>query len=1058
MRRLVQFSLRNRTAVILVVITAAVAGVVSANVADRELMPSMEMPMVMVDAVHYGASPQTVEREVTLPLEQAVRSVPGVSSFSSTSSEGRARVTAEFDYGESGQDLLRDIRRATDQAASDLPDGVEVFSQSFGETDIPIVILAVSSEGDEQDLAAPLERRAVPELEALPGVQSVVVNGIREQTVSVRVDEEALEDEDLTPEDVLASLEENGLRSPGGVVRDGGGAFGVTTNSSFDSVEDVEDVWVAPRSAITESVLSGDTGSPPDAVRLSDVADVELGTGEAATLTRTNGSPSLGVIITKAPEGNTVEISDAVHAQLDDLEALLGGDAEIAVVFDQAPQIHDSVSSVIEEGALGIAFAIVVILLFLLSVRSTLIVSLSIPLALLLTVAATQLVGYSLNLVTLGAVAVTIGRLVDDSIVILENIRRHLARGGDRFAAVRDGTLEVATAVFSSTLVTLMVFLPMLFVTGMTGEVFRPFAATVSLALAISLVVALTVVPVLAYLFARPGASPAGEEESGKRLTPLQRGYRWLIRWAVAHRLVTVAAGILLFLLTLGVSMSPWLKTDFIGEQSQNTFQAVQELPAEMPPEEAEEEAAKVEELLRGAAWIESYQVTIGGDSVTSALGGAEAGDTTYNITSDPDGDHDAAWDRLAALLADVDTDHPVVLDDGSSSGSSGVSVEVGALDPETSEEAAEEVVETLEGLDGLENVRSNTSETVRTYEVRVDGEAAADRGLTEGAVGQAVHEAFQGVELGTADVDNVSRDLVLHLREEPGTLDDVDDIPIATPSGGTVRLSTVADVDEVTTPPVLHRVDGVRAVTVTAAPTAEDLGRLGEEISQRLDGLDLPPEVTTTVGGVSAEQDEAFDQMFYAMLAAVAIAYVIMVMTFRSLVQPVLLMVSVPFAATGSLGLLLIADIPLGVPALIGLLMLIGIVLTNAIVLVDLINQYRSEGMELREAVVNGSLNRLRPILMTAVSTMAALTPLALELTDSGGAFMTQPLAVVTIGGLFSSTVLTLVFLPVLYTMAEGRGLRRAERRAERRRRKERGREEDEGEAAGPVREDGEA
>ncbi len=1040
MKKLALLSLKHRSAVVILSIAALFGCAFAVNGAQRELMPSMEIPMVMVDATYYGASPRAVEDEVTVPLEQALRSVPDIESFHSVSSEGRSRVTLEFDFGVSAETVLRDVRRATDEAAASLPDEVEVFAQSFSSVDIPVVMLAVSGDpeaGGEQALAPALEQRVVPELEDVEGVRTVVVNGIRERTVTVRVDEEALEDADLTKADVLASLEENGARIPGGPVHEDDGEFNVTTGSSLESLEDVENVRVAPREAVTASGF-GAQGSIPDSVPVHEVAEVELETDAASTITRTNGQPSLGVVITKNPDGNVMEISQAVHAGVDGWEDALGDGAEITVVSDQAPPIEDSISSVIEEGYVGIAFAVLAILAFLLSVRSTLVVSVAIPLSILLSLAGTQLLGYSLNLVTLGAIAVTIGRLVDDAIVILENVQRHMTFTEDRMTAVREGTLEVTPAIVSSTLVTLMGFVPFVFVTGMTGEVFRPFALTVSLVLVTSMLAALTVVPTLSYLFVRPGYGfrrrAAAAADGVPEPSPLQRGYRSVVRWATAHRVATLAAGAALFIATIGISLSPWLKTDFLGEEGRNTFQAVQELPPSLSPEEVDAEAAKVEEALSGAAWVDSYQVTMGGNSVTSALGGGGVGDTVYNVTTDPDGDLDTHWDRLGELLAGVDTEYPTALDDGSTDGSSGITVHVGALTPEVAAEAADEVVAALEGIDDLENVRTDIGESVVTYEVVVDAEEAADRGLTEGAVGAAVFQAFQGTDVGTARVDGRLRDVVVYVDDEPGTLDEVEDIRVSTPDGKTVRLSSVADVVEVESPLSRGRLDGVTSVTVTASPATEDIGALSTRVDGVLDGLDLPEDATVSTGGVAADQDEAFEQMFYAMFAAVMISYVILVVTFRSLVQPLVLLVSVPFAATGSIGLLLITGIPLGVPALIGLLMLIGVVVTNAIVLIDLVNQYRERGMELSEAVVQGSMYRVRPILMTAVATIAALLPLAFQFTDGGGAFMTQPLAIVTIGGLFSSTVLTLVFVPVLYTIVEQRKLRRAERREEKR------------------------
>ncbi|MBV2363254.1 efflux RND transporter permease subunit [Streptomonospora nanhaiensis] len=1048
MNRLAQLSLGNRALILLITLAAAVFGTLATVNTERELMPTLDVPMVMVSAQYQGASPEVVETELAEPLEQAVQSVPGVVSYTSTSSTGSVQVTAEFDYGDSSDDVVRDVQQAVDQAEGLLPEDVDPSVTAFGTDDIPVVMLAAGAgDGDEQALAEPLEEQVVPELESIDGVRAATVTGVRESSVVITPDDDELEDRGLTANDITGAVQASGALTPGGDITEDGRTLTVTTGDQFESVEDVRDILVTPGgqagaggagaaagAGAAGAAMPGAAAAAPEPVRLSEIADVELRMDEQSSITRTDGDPSLGVMVTKTPDGNTVEISEQVQAALDDLEPMLGDDAEITVVFDQAPFINDSIVAMAEEGALGLAFAIVIILVFLVSIRSTLVTAVSIPVSLLVAMIGVQAFGYSLNLLTLGALTIAVGRVVDDSIVVLENIKRHMSYGEDKFHAVLTGVREVGVAITAATLTTMAVFLPIGFVGGQVGELFRPFAVTVSLALAASLLVALTIIPVLAYWFMRPRVVPPEElervkaEEYQRELrTPLQRMYLPVIRWTTRHRIITLAASVVLLIGTFAAAAN--LQTNFLGNQGQNTYQVTQELPVGTSLEEADQEAAKVEDTLEGLSWVESYQTSVGGGGPEAMLMGGGGADTvTYTVTSDPEEDQAAIEERLRDALEDVDTDSELRLASAGMGGST-LQVEVRAEDQDTLVDAAGMVEDAVRDIPGAADVENSIAAAQPALEVNVNAEDAADEGLTEAAIGQAVSQAFQGAEVGTAVIDGAQRDLVVRDTERPATVGDLEDLRIATPTGDEVRLGAVADVEEVMQAPQLNRSDGVRSATVSATPTAEDLGAVTTELTQALDELDLPEGATAEIGGVSSDQTEAFAQLGIAMIAAVAIVYLIMVATFKSLMQPLILLVSIPFAATGSIGLLLATGQPMGLAAMIGMLMLIGVVVTNAIVLIDLVNQYRSEGMELREAVVEGSRHRLRPILMTALATIFALTPMALGITG-GGAFISQPLAIVVIGGLVTSTLLTLVLVPVLYTMAEGRKERRAQRR----------------------------
>ncbi|PWV58185.1 efflux RND transporter permease subunit [Nocardiopsis sp. L17-MgMaSL7] len=1060
-------SLGNRALVLLITLAVLLFGVLAAMSSKRELFPEMSLPMVMVSAQYQGATPQVVEGQVTEPLEQALQGVEGVDTITSTSTTGSAQIMAEFDYDRDQDALVRETQVAVDQISGLLPDDASTSVMALSMDMMPVMMLAASSEnGDEQSMAASIENVLIPELESVPGVRSANLSGVPDQRVEVTPDEDELSDAGISTQDLADALESSGLLMAGGSIDEDGRSLSVTTGDQLTSLDDIEDVWVQPsQGADPSAAMPGAPPAPaPSPVQISEVADVEMVTEDASSIARLDGNPSVALMVMATPDGNTVEISDGVQDVLDQQSDLLGDDIDLAVVFDQAPFINDSITDMFEAGAYGLAASVIVILVFMLSIRSTLVVAVSIPVSVLAAFVGMQVFGFTLNMLTLAAITIAIGRVVDDSIVVLENIRRHMDYGKERMTAVKDGVREVATAVASSSFATIAVFLPLAFVGGMVGEIFMPFAVTSSLALAGSLLVALTITPVLCYWFLRPaevGDSSREEIEHAayqrEMRTPLQRAYLPVIRWITTKRkvatVVTLAASVAIFGGTAVMAANS--ETDWLGEAEENTYTVIQELEPGMSLEAADAEAVKVEEALAGMAWIETYQVNIGGNPMMG--GGGDQID--YTITADPDTDQLRNRDVLRDTFDDLDTEYPPRMDSTGGMGGSGIEVRVTAEDQDTLVEAAGMIEDELRGIDGADDVTSGISQSQPALEVHVDGEEAAEYGLNESVVGQTVSAAFNGRDVGDATIEHIRRDVVVLVQDAPGTVAELEELPITTPTGEEIELGDVAEVTEVEQPPELTRIDGVTSTTVSANPTASDLGAVSVEITQALDGIDLPSGATASLGGVSQDQTEGFAQLGLALLAAVIICYLIMVATFKSLMQPLMLLVSVPFAATGSLGLLMLTGTPIGAAALIGMLMLIGIVITNAIVLMDLINQNRKKGMGLSEAIVEGSRHRLRPILMTAVGTIAALVPMATGLAG-GGAFVSAPVALVVIGGLVTSTLLTLILVPVLYQLVEVRRQRREARSAERqeRRRAKRRARAEAGEASDGTTADGEA
>ena len=1045
-------SLGNRALVLLITLAVLFFGTFAAVSAKRELFPEMDLPMVMVSAGYNGATPQVVEGQVTEPLEQAMQGVEGVHTVNATSSTGSAQIMAEFDYGMDQDSVVRETQVAVDQIAGMLPEDVDPQVMSMSMDMMPAMLMAISTpNGDETAMASTVENVLIPDLESVPGVRSANLTGVAQDRVEIDLDEDDLEDAGVTSQDVSDALGASGLLQAGGTIDEDGRTLSVTTGEQHTSLEQIEDVWVQPSQGLDQSaqIPGAPPAAPPEPVQISEVADVDLVPEDTGTIARLDGEPSVALMIMATPDGNTVEISDGVQDVLDDQADLLGDDVNISVVFDQAPFINDSITDMLEAGGYALLASVIVILAFLLSMRSTLVVAVSIPVSILVAFIGMAGFGFTLNMLTLAAITIAIGRVVDDSIVVLENIRRHMSYGKERMRAVKDGVREVATAVASSSFATIAVFLPLAFVGGMVGEIFMPFAVTSSLALGGSLLVALTITPVLCYWFLRPREVGDRTQEEieretaeAEKRTPMQRSYLPVIRWITTKRksatIVTLAASLLVFGGT--VVMATNAETDWLGEAEENSYFVVQELEPGTSLAAADVEAEKVEELLGGMAWIETYQTNLGGNPMMGGAGGGGVDQIDYTITADPDSDQLRNRDVLREEFAALDTEFEPRLDAMGGMGGSDLAVQVTAEDQSTLAEAAGMVEDALSDIDGAEDVTSDISEAQPALEIHVDGEEAVEYGMTEAMVGQMIANAFNGENVGNATIDDLRRDVVVFSSEAPQNVSELEDFEMSTPTGEEIALSDVADVEEVVQPPELTRIDGITSTTVTAAATASDLGAVSVEIGTTLDELNLPSGSDVSLGGVSQDQTEGFMQLGLALLAAIVICYLIMVATFKSLIQPLIMLVSVPFAATGSLGLLLLTGTPLGAAALIGMLMLIGIVITNAIVLLDLINQKQKQGMSLSEAIVEGTRHRLRPILMTAIGTMAALVPMATGLAG-GGAFISAPVAIVVIGGLLTSTIGTLILVPVLYQLVEWRRAKREARWAARHERRRRGR-----------------
>ena len=1182
MVRLTKLSLAHRTVVLLLSLLTIGVGVFATTALKQEMIPSISVPQGSVVAVYAGAAPAVVEAQVSKPIESAVKAVDGVTSVTSTSSSGISQVAVEWDYGIDTDDMTSKLRSAIDSISATLPSGVDPTVVTGGTDDIPVVQLAVSSDDDLNTLSQRVSDTVVPELKAIDGVRDVSVAGKEQHEIVVTYTQSRLDEYGVDPDSIAQLFAANSSAIPSGTVLTDTANLDVQTGTSYSTAAEIANLR-----------LQGTDGS----VRLGELATVEEQPVETTSISRVEGRSALTLSITKTADANTVSVSHDVQARLGDLAASLGGNANFITVLDQAPYIEESITNLTVEGGIGLAMAIFVILLFLRSVRPTLITAISIPLSLLIALIGLWVGGYTLNILTLGALTVAIGRVVDDSIVVIENIKRHQSYGEPGFRSVVNAVKEVAGAVTSSTLTTVAVFLPIGLVGGMAGQIFRPFAVAAVVALLASLLVSLTVVPVLASWFMRstapvkPTAAPSPVEAEEKS-TWLQRGYLPVLNWALAHRGITLLVALGVFAGTL--ALIPGMKTDFIGNMGSESLAISQKLPVGSSLAETDQAAAKVEKVLADDPDVQTYTTTIGGSTSVFMGNQADTNEANLSVPLKAGADAKATAQRIRQAIVELgDSVGEVEVSVGTSMGTSGVVVYVESADPDSLEVANQQVVSMIEGIPGLTNVSSDIGDDRDMLSIDIDEKKASDLGMTQASIGQAVARSVRGQLIGTltsgdttlnvylrsqspvtsvaelreiklpvtqrmnadaksdaadkasqwsdrfsADSKQQSTDayndqvkalkkskastqkavekLNAQLRAAKKDLANLQDqlekaqqnpnpsdpavsvtvfqltqqisavasqvaqlsSAVASSQAGItsadkqldalaesrkssldaqaeqeaiadasqtaaeataepVRLTAVATVDLVQAPASITRVNGSRAATITASSEASDLGGTTTQINEGIASLDLPEGVSVRVGGVSQQQSDSFAQLGLAMVIAIAVVYLIMVATFGSLLQPLILLVSIPFAATGALGLSRLTDTPLGIASMIGLLMLIGIVVTNAIVLIDLINQKRRAGATVTQAIQAGARLRVRPIVMTALATVFALIPMGLGLTG-GGVFISKPLAIIVIGGLVSSTLMTLILVPVLYGLLETWRENRREGRRQRGRRSE--------------------
>ena len=1019
---LTSLALRRPAVTVMVIILVVIGGVASYQGLQRELFPEIEFPNIIVLAFYPSANPEAVARDVTEPIEDVIIGMPGLKEIRSESSENRSLVTATFEFGEDMAEIERTIEG--NLHGVDLPSTVdEPYVGRISDDIFPAMQLGISGDRDITSLQRVVDDLILPRIDRVDGVFNARVIGRSEERVHVSVDTERLDELGISINQVANAIRDNNSSYPAGSIEGTDRSFSVRTSHEIGALEDLENLVVG-----FEQVEGGLRGQRP--VLLSQLAEVELGTAKAATISRINGDPSLSIAVVKEPDANTVDVTDAVLEGVTEIPGL-PEDVRIVTLTNDGPEVRRSLGSLLTEGMWGLTFAVCVVFLFLLNIRPTLlkglsitirptlIIGLSIPLSILTAVIIMAISGISLNFMSLAGLAIAVGRVVDDSIVVLENIYRHIQGGEDRMTAAVEGTREVGAAIVSSTLTTVVVFIPLAFIQGLVGSFFTPFALTVSFALLASTLVSLTAVPALGLLLLRRGDFP--DENAARDRDPVMvRIYMPILRWALRHKFLTILIAVVVTGASLGLTR--FIPVTFFPADAPEFLTIEVEMPPGTPAVEMFDLTLEIEGILEdfhNRGMVENYQSSVFGQ--LSEFGpGSESGGANIAgfLVTLPDGTPRDVEERVREAIPDGD----------------GMKLTVTAVEPGPPTQQLEVTVTgtsyadiapyarrleaEIKTMDHVANVSSDISAARDEVVVHIDPEQAGRYGITASSGGFEVNRYVVGQTVTEVDIEGVTMDVVV--RGDPEDVDDVEklkDLPIEGPMGP-VKLGAISNIVVEETPVTISHFDGNRSASITGDITTDDTQAVGQELQRRIEALEPPPGVEVKTGGIFTQIAEGFEDIFQAMAIGIALVYLVMVASLGSLRNPFVIVMSLPLALVGALAALFLTGRTLSLSAMMGLLLLVGVVVTNAIVLIVFVEQLRERGTTaVYDALIEGSRVRLRPILMTAFTTTFALLPLATFAGEEGGIIGAE-LATVVIGGLISSTFLTLIVVPVIYTI----------------------------------------
>jgi len=1027
--KLTQIAVDRPVTTVMASLIVIVISVVSLSRLPIDLMPDITYPALSVVVGYDGAGPEEIETLVTRPMEEAMGSVSNVEEIESDSDEERARVQLRFTWGTDLEEVTNDVRERLDRIRDFLPEGVDppvLFK--FDMSMMPILYFGLSGSLDPVDLRYLAEHTLKYRLERVPGVASLDVSGGFRREIQVNLIRDKLVALNLSPRSIVQAIRLENLDLPTGEVDEGDIELLVRTHGQFESLEELEQIVVATRNGVP--------------VYLRDIAEISDGFEEIRQIERINGRPGITLQVIKQSGSNTVQVADAVYKEIASLEREFPY-LDFAALFDSAEYIRDSIANVRSAALYGAILAVVILLVFLRNVRSTLIIATAIPISVMASFSLIYFGGFTLNIVSFGGLALGIGLLVDNSIVVLENIFRHREAGERARDAALEGSSEVTAAIVASTLTTLVVFLPLVFISGVQSVLFGQLSYVVAFSLTCSLVVALTLIPMLSRKVLKlEHRNPNGRETLLHKVYRVSEAgfdradevYKRLLHFALGHRKLVVFGVMLVLAAVIPLLWS--VGFEFMPAADEGEVRIYGEMAPGTKLEVMDEAFRQVEAIAQKelGSDIENVQTSFGA-GVWYRSASTNTGSVRIKLVDM--NQRDRSSEEIAYDLLNKLNSIPGLIVRTSASGglfifrmmSQGerVGIDVRGYDREEAVRVAEDIERALEGYEGIASTRLSHYRGRPEVAMEIDRDKAGEFGLSVADIAQRLRTAFGGEVATMYREGGDEYDVRVRLREEDRLrLEDLRTQWMVTPRGERVPLSNFVRLERRTGPSSIERIDQERSITVSAyLVPGYSLGNVIRDLRPRLNQIPLPKGFSLVYGGEYEDQLESYREMSMAFVLAVILVYMVMASQFESLLHPLIIMFSIPFALIGVILALVLTDTTLNVQSLMGVVMLTGIVVNNAIVLLDYVNMLRRKrGMQLREAVEEGGRRRLRPILMTTLTTVLALTPMAIGLGE--GSELQAPMARVVIGGLLVSTLVTLVFIPTLYTILEERVERR--------------------------------
>jgi HAE1 family hydrophobic/amphiphilic exporter-1 len=1030
-----KFSLKRPVTMLMIIAIVLVLGFISYSRLGIDLLPNFVYPGAVVMTQYSGASPEEIESIVSKPLESTLATVNNVKNIQSFSTEGNSTVFVEFNWGTNMDIASLDMREKVDMIKPYLPEGVsQPMVVKFDPSMMPVMQVALYGANDVTQLKKIADDVIVSRLKRLEGVAAVDILGGLERQVNIVVDPDKLAFYGLSMPQLSNKLMMENMNLPGGSVKQGEREYTIRTTAEFKDLKEIE--------ALPIPLPTGGT------VPLQNIARIEDTHKDVSAISRYNGQPSIALIIQKQSNYNTVQVIERIKDELSLLKKQVPAEISYEPILDQADFIRKAVGNVGSNAVTGGLLAVLVIYLFLRNFRSTLVIALSIPISIIVTFILIYFNHLTLNIMSLGGLALGVGMLVDNSIVVLENIFRHRQEGEDPISAAVSGSDEVGTAVIASTLTTIAVFLPIVFIQGITAQFFKELALTVTFSLLSSLLVSLSVVPLFSSRLvtlpsAKGGIGNPTYGNGGKRLKniiaapldifsrfyeSLENRYGNLLMWSLEHRKFVVIIAIVLFIISL--VLIPFVGSEFLPHSDAGMISISVNAPEGTHLEETNRFALEIEEKLKNIPEIDGVLTSVGSAGSAMSIGG---GKNSASIVvklmplSERKRSSEVVTEEIRQLIqdtvgAEVKVNEISSIDFGGASLLKPVSISIKGDDFETLKTISNQVIEIVKSVPGTREVENSLDKGNPELVIKVDREKATLYGLSSAMVAQSVRSAVSGSVATKYKVAGSEIDVMI--KADQSLVDNVEKLKsllIPAPTGALITLGDVADIQRAIGPATIDRDNQTRVVTITGQVVGRPAGQVNKEIEQQLQKVLLPDGYSIKFGGEQEQMTDAFQDLFLALILAIVLVYMVMAAQFESLIQPLVIMFTVPLALIGVVLALLLTGRSLNMPAYIGVIMLAGIVVNNAIVLIDFINQLRSKGIERNEAIVKAGPMRLRPILMTTLTTVLGLFPLALGIGEGGE--LRAPMATVVIGGLIFSTVLTLVVIPVIYTLFEDFG-----------------------------------